>query len=170
MQKSSSSDGAAWGEVMVNVPLVNCDNKRNHGARCVPDGLLSGQHRRKLSIDDESSHPINGSNTNNKIVRKRNINDREEATAADDVKRMKVDGDGQDDNKSRMYQVSAPFGFCLITTRTTARATRLISLPPSPRIFFSAPLSFSLLALVIDSRFTSLGCSRRTAICRRAKR
>jgi hypothetical protein len=110
------SDGAArrWtaeGEVMVNVPLVNCDNKRNHGALCVPDGLLSGQHSRKSSIDDESSHPINGSNTNNKVGRKRNINAL--AREEEEVKRMKVegdgecDGDGQDDNKSKMYQVSS---------------------------------------------------------------
>jgi hypothetical protein len=110
MQKSFVSNGAAcrWtkeSEAKASVPLVNCDNKTNHCKRSVSDGLVSGQHRRKLSIDDESSHPINGSNTNNKTVRKRNINAPDEGAA----KRMKVDGDGdgQDDNKSKMYQVSS---------------------------------------------------------------
>lgn len=101
--------------------LVNCDNKTNHCRRYVSDALLSGQNRSKLSIDDESSHPINGSSTNNKSERKRNINmlndeDKkrvdglggEGGDARDNMKRMKVDGngDGQDNNKSRMYQVS----------------------------------------------------------------
>lgn len=105
--------------------LVNCDNKTNHCNLHSSDALLSGQNRSKLSIDDESSHPINGSNTNNKSERKRNINtmlndgDKEECSSGmvnsddacdvkDSLKRMKVDGnvDGQDNNKSKMYQVS----------------------------------------------------------------
>lgn len=105
--------------------LVNCDNKTNHCNLHSSDALLSGQNRSKLSIDDESSHPINGSNTNNKSKRKRNINtmlndgDKEKCSSVmvnsddacdvnDSLKRMKVDGnvDGQDNNKSKMYQVS----------------------------------------------------------------
>lgn len=102
--------------------LVNCDNKTNHCNRYVSNGLFSGQNgRSKLSNDDESSHPINASNTNNKSVRKRNINmllneeknDKDEvvnscSVGSDDgdyAKRMKVDCDGQDNNKSEMYQV-----------------------------------------------------------------
>lgn len=103
-----------------NDSLVNCDNKTNHCNRYLSVALLSGQNRGKLSIDDESSHPINGSSTNNKSERKRNINmlkdeerrEKEECgvdgDVRDDKKRMKLDGitDGQDDNKSKMYQVS----------------------------------------------------------------
>lgn len=101
--------------------LVNCDNKTNHCNRYVSNGLFSGQNgRSKLSNDDESSHPINASNTNNKSERKRNINmllNEEEndkdivnsSVGCDDdgdyAKRMKVDCDGQDNNKSKMYQV-----------------------------------------------------------------
>lgn len=103
----------------LNVSSVNCDNKTNHCSRDLSDALLSGQNRGKLSIDDESSHPINGSNTNNKSERKRNINmlcdgyRKGEGVAGEgdarvDLKRIKVDGnvDGQDDNKTKMYQVS----------------------------------------------------------------
>lgn len=95
--------------------LVNCDNKTNHCNRYVSDALLSGQNRSKLSIDDESSHPINGASTNNKSERKRNINmlddgdkTRVEGVGGDGSKRIKVDanGDGQDNNKTKMYQVS----------------------------------------------------------------
>lgn len=100
-----------------NDSLVNCDNKTNHCNRYSLDALLSGQNRSgKLSIDDESSRPINGSNTNNKSERKRNINmltdrDKKKVDGYEgdcDVKRIKVDGnaDGRDNNKSRMYQVS----------------------------------------------------------------
>lgn len=98
--------------------LVNCDNKTNHCNRFVSNGLFSGQNGRgKLSNDDESSHPINASNTNNKSERKRNIKMlldeeavREGVGGCDDdggdyAKRMKVDCDGQDNNKSKMYQV-----------------------------------------------------------------
>lgn len=102
-----------------NDSLVNCDNKTNHCNRYVSNGLFSdgdqNHGRSKLSNDDESSHPINASNTNNKSERKRNINmllaeensgsgmgcDNEE----DYSKRIKVDSDGQDNNKSKMYQV-----------------------------------------------------------------
>lgn len=101
--------------------LVNCDNKRNHCNRYVPDALLSGQTRSKLSIDDESSQPINGSSTNNKTERKRNINMlrdgekiRVDGTGSDDdvrdtTKRIKVDGvvDGRGNNKTKMFQVSS---------------------------------------------------------------
>lgn len=103
----------------------NSSNDALHGGR---------QHKNgKLSIDDESSHPINGSSTNNKSERKRNINmllddedkmivrgngnsssvggsdcdddDCDEAKrGVDSKKRMRVDG--QDNNKSEMYQVS----------------------------------------------------------------
>lgn len=103
----------------LNVSSVNCDNKTNHCRRDSSDALLSGQNRGKLSIDDESSHPINGSNTNNKSERKRNINmlcdgyKKGEGVAGEgdarvDLKRIKVDGnvDGQDNNKTKMYQVS----------------------------------------------------------------
>jgi hypothetical protein len=119
------------------ISLLNCDNKINHCNRYdVSDGLFSGHsdyRNRKLSIDDESSHPINASNTNNKIERKRNINmlndihvnenfsvGCKEVQQNDDdgdvvvvggggnTKRMKVDCDGQDNNKSKMYQVSIP--------------------------------------------------------------
>lgn len=111
--------------------LLNCDNKINHCNHYdVSNGLFSANSKyssRKLSIDDESSHPINASNTNNKIERKRNINMLNDIhvnedcsvgciEAKDDVhdvivgggntKRMKVDCDGQDNNKSKMYQVS----------------------------------------------------------------
>lgn len=100
--------------------LVNCDNKTNHCNRYVSDALLSGQNRSKLSIDDESSHPINGASTNNKTERKRNINmlDDEEVKTGDgmgdggevrdSMKRIKVEEnvDGQDNNKRKMYQVS----------------------------------------------------------------
>lgn len=115
--------------------LLNCDNKINHCNRYdVSDGLFSGHsdyRNRKLSIDDESSHPINASNTNNKIERKRNINMLNDISVNEDcsvgckevqqnddddgdvvivsggnTKRMKVDCDGQDNNKSKMYQVS----------------------------------------------------------------
>lgn len=100
-----------------NDSLVNCDNKTNHCNLYSSDALLSGQNRgRKLSIDDESSHPINGSNTNNKSERKRNINmlndgDKKKVDGYEgecDVKRIKVDGnvDGRDNNKNKMYQVS----------------------------------------------------------------
>ena len=101
--------------------LVNCDNKTNHCNRYVSNGLFSDQNSRsKLSNDDESSHPINASNTNNKRERKRNINmllnDKDvvekcgvgrddDDDASDCTKRMKVDCDGQDNNKSKMYQV-----------------------------------------------------------------
>jgi hypothetical protein len=88
--------------------------------------VLSGRYKRsKLSIDDESSHPINGSNTNNKNERKRNINmlndeDKKvevcgdvEGGSDDDgevhMKRIKVDGQ-EDNNKSKMYQVSTRVG------------------------------------------------------------
>lgn len=103
----------------------NLTNKINHGDRYVSDGLFSGQNGSKLSIDDESSHPINASNTNNnKSERKRNINmlndiESDEKNENDvnncsvgcdaivgNGKRMKVDCDGQDNNKSKMYQVS----------------------------------------------------------------
>ena len=92
--------------------LVNCDNKTNHCNRySSDDALLSGQKRSKLSVDDESSHPINGSNTNNKSERKRNINmvnDGEKTMCCEGLgdarKKMKVDG--QDNDKSKMYQVS----------------------------------------------------------------
>jgi hypothetical protein len=99
-----------------NVALVNCDNKTNHCDRYSSDALLSGQNRSKLSIDDESSRSVNGSNTNNKSERKRNINmlhdgDKKRADGCEgdcDVKRMKVEGnvDGRDNNKSKMYRVS----------------------------------------------------------------
>lgn len=91
------------------------------------NGLFSDQNssRSKLSNDDESSHPINASNTNNKNERKRNINmlfseEKEEQESGGDggrvddydggdcdyAKRIKVDAaDGQDNNKSKMYQV-----------------------------------------------------------------
>lgn len=92
------------------------------------NGLFSDQNssRSKLSNDDESSHPINASNTNNKNERKRNINmlfseEKEEQESGgggggrvdyydggdcDYAKRIKVDAaDGQDNNKSKMYQV-----------------------------------------------------------------
>lgn len=106
--------------------LLNCDNKINHCNHYDPsDGLFSSRSSRKLSIDDESSQPINASNTYNKIERKRNINMLSDihvngvgcvdVKKDDDVvivggsgntKRMKVDCDGQDNNKSKMYQVS----------------------------------------------------------------
>ena len=111
--------------VKSNDSLVNCDNKINHCNRYVSDGLFSGQNGSKLSIDDESSHPINASNTNNKSERKRNINmlndiDNDNyvnesndkvmwngcSDGGGNMKRMKVDCDGQDNNKSKMYQVS----------------------------------------------------------------
>ena len=102
-----------------NDSLVNCDNKTNQCDRYSLDALLSGQKKSsKLSIDDESSRSINGSNTNNKSERKRNIKmlyDGENKTGDGcegdcDVKRIKVEGnvDGheRDNNKSKMYQVS----------------------------------------------------------------
>lgn len=99
--------------------LVNCDNKTNHCNRYVSYGLFSGLNgKSKLSNDDESSHPINASNTNNKSERKRNINmllneednDKDIVNCgvgeySDYTKRMKVDCDGQDNNKNKMYQV-----------------------------------------------------------------
>lgn len=111
--------------------LVNCDNKTNHCNRYVSNGLFSdqnGSRRSKLSNDDENSHPINASNTNNKSERKRNINmllaeeQEQEVVRKDNMnavnfsvgcdddggdytKRIKVDSDGQDNNKSKMYQV-----------------------------------------------------------------
>lgn len=113
-----------------NHSLVNCDNKTNHCNRYVSNGLFSdqnGSRRSKLSNDDENSHPINASNTNNKSERKRNINmllaEEEERERKDNMnavncsvgcddddggdytKRIKVDSDGQDNNKSKMYQV-----------------------------------------------------------------
>jgi hypothetical protein len=114
-----------------NESLVNCDNKTNHCNRYgVSNGLFSDQNgRSKLSNDDESSHPINASNTNNKSERKRNINmlleeerdnrggnvnnnrsvgcndDDDDDDDGDCRKRMKVDSDGQDNNRSKMYQV-----------------------------------------------------------------
>lgn len=111
-----------------NDSLVNCDNKTNHCNRYVSNGLFSDQNSRsKLSNDDESSHPINASNTNNKSERKRNINmllekaerddmnvvnsgsvgcdDYDDEDGGDCMKRRKVDCDGQDNNKSKMYQV-----------------------------------------------------------------
>jgi hypothetical protein len=128
MHKSCINDGATLRGIKdnyvknqrekPNVSLVNCDNKTNHCNRYSSVALLSGQNRSsKLSIDDESSRPINGSNTNNKSERKRNINmlndgDKKKGDGYEgdcDVKRMKVDGnvDGRDNNnKSRMYQVS----------------------------------------------------------------
>lgn len=110
-----------------------CDNRDQAKSNCnsADEALFSGEHKNgKLSIDDESSHPINGSSTNNKSERKRNINmllddedkivvcsvggsdcddDCDEAGVGGgggvvDSKRMKVDG--QDNNKSKMYQVS----------------------------------------------------------------
>lgn len=89
--------------------------------------MFTGQYKssKLLSIDDESSHPINGSNTNNKTERKRNINmmllnDEDEGGCSDiDVgvggaggcddnrKRIKFDdGQHEDNNKRKMYQVS----------------------------------------------------------------
>lgn len=122
---------------VANASLVNCGNKTNHCNRYLSDALLSGQNRSKLSIDDESSHPINGSNTNNKSVRKRNINmlnDGEKkmckqrmsesgGDVRDSMKRIKVDGnvDGQDDSRKKMYQVSttrANENFCHFLSRT----------------------------------------------------
>ncbi|CAG9802929.1 unnamed protein product [Chironomus riparius] len=119
------------------ISLLNCDNKINHCNRYdVSDGLFSGHsdyRNRKLSIDDESSHPINASNTNNKIERKRNINMLNDIDVNEDfsvgckevqqndddgdvvvvgggnTKRMKVDCDGQDNNKSKMYQIYQPW-------------------------------------------------------------
>jgi hypothetical protein len=106
--------------------LVNCDNKIN---RCASSESYCGLHNSNSSIsaiDDESS--INASNTNNKIVRKRNINmlynetnenvvdncDKSDGgvgcndgdVIVGNAKRMKVECDGQDNNKSKMYQVS----------------------------------------------------------------
>lgn len=127
MHKSCSNEGASRRGIKdnyvknqrqaTNDSLVNCDNKTNHCNRYSSDALLSGQNRSsKLSIDDESSRPINGSNTNNKSERKRNINmlnDGDKKTGDGyegdcDVKRIKVDSnvDGRDNNKSKMYQVS----------------------------------------------------------------
>jgi hypothetical protein len=128
--------------------LVNCDNKTNHCNRYgVSNGLFSDQNgRSKLSNDDESSHPINASNTNNKSERKRNINmlleeekkddsggndcsvgcnDDDDCDDGDCRKRMKVDSDGQDNNRSKMYQVREKILFpsepsiCPQTTATT---------------------------------------------------
>jgi hypothetical protein len=104
--------------------LVNCDNKANHARRYESVALLSGQNRSKLSIDGESSHPINGSSTNNKSERKRNIKmlddgDKEvnegvgcEGDVRDSLKRLRVDG--RDNNKSKMYQVSRILFFFLL--------------------------------------------------------
>ncbi|CRK89715.1 CLUMA_CG003482, isoform A [Clunio marinus] len=104
--------------------LVNCDNKTSHCNRYVAKALISGQNRSKLSIDDESSHPINGASTNNKSERKRNINmvndgDKksesglmlDEKDARDNMKRMKVDVivDDRDENKRKMYQIYQPW-------------------------------------------------------------
>jgi hypothetical protein len=123
MHKSCSIDGASRRGIKKNyvknqtqeqnVSLVNCDNKTNHCNRYSSDALLSGQNRSgKLSIDDESSCSINGSNTN-KSERKRNINmlmdeDKNKVDVYEgdcDVKRIKFDGN-VDNNKSKMYQVS----------------------------------------------------------------
>lgn len=120
MHKSLVKNGAASrGSVKENQnsgeegkdSLVNCDNKTNHCNRYLSDALVSGRNRSKLSIDDESSHQINGSNTNNKSLRKRNINmlndgekEKCDGSVGDNTKRMKVDG--QDGSKSKMYQVS----------------------------------------------------------------
>jgi hypothetical protein len=96
--------------------------------------MFSGRYKRsKLSIDDESSHLINGSNTNNKIERKRNINmllndeDKKEKEVDccdigvnisvggcdDNVhrKKIKIDDEQEDNNKRKMYQVSFDFDF-----------------------------------------------------------
>lgn len=102
-------------------PLVNCDSKANQCNLYSTGASFGGQKGSKLSINDESSHPINGSNTNNKSERKRNIKmlgDEEkivmgdgmvnEGDARDSTKRIKVEvnGDGHDDNKTKMFQVS----------------------------------------------------------------
>lgn len=102
--------------------LVNCDSTANQSNRYSSDASFSGQRRSKLSINDESSHPINDSNTNNKRERKRNIKmlcdeDKKvlgdviaaEGDARDNMKRIKVDanGDGHDNNKTKMFQVSS---------------------------------------------------------------
>lgn len=122
MNKNSSSCREIRGNYVKNqglkpnVALVNCDNKTNHCDRYSSDALPSGQNRSKLSIDDESSRSISGSNTNNKSERKRNINmlhDGDEkwddgCEGDCDVKRIKVERnhDGRDNNKSKMYRVS----------------------------------------------------------------
>lgn len=172
--------------------LVNCDNKTNHCNLYLSDALLSGQNRSKLSIDDESSHPINGSSTNNKSERKRNINMvKDEATRegegveveGDSTKRMKLDGtaDGQDDNKSKMYQVSRrreklSFFFSTCRLQKSFEAERCVRLEINffdfsshlcLRIYFCSS-SFSHFSFRL--RFISHGCFRRTAIYRRAKR
>lgn len=96
--------------------FVKCAHKTNPCNHYVQDGLHSGQNESKLSIDDESSHPINSASSNNKSERKRNINisddeDTMRVEVEDDygTKRIKFDVncDEQDHNKSQMYQVSS---------------------------------------------------------------
>lgn len=155
------------------ISLLNCDNKINHCNRYdVSDGLFSGHsayRNRKLSIDDESSHPINASNTNNKIERKRNINMLNDISVNEDcsvgckevqqnvddddgdvvivgggnTKRMKVDCDGQDNNKSKMYQVS------IRTTKKKEKKNERKG--KKKKIFFDPP--FVLIHPLISSRF-----------------
>lgn len=113
--EASSCSGINNTNNNANTFPVNCDNKINHCNRYdVSNGLFSGHHG-KSSIDDESSHRMNASNTNNKSERKRNINMLNEncsgvsgdvIVSSGNTKRMKVDCDGQDNNKSKMYQVS----------------------------------------------------------------
>ncbi|KAG5681317.1 hypothetical protein PVAND_010766 [Polypedilum vanderplanki] len=141
-----------------NTFLLNCDNKINQGNRYdVSNGLFSGHSGdgRKLSIDDESSHPINASNTNNKSERKRNINmldDIQELNCSDvsgngedcgvssnsnvivsggNTKRMKVDCDGQDNNKSKMYQIYQPW---VLRTYGDQSKSKTITLKKQSRI------------------------------------
>lgn len=151
-----------------NHSLVNCDNKTNHCNRYVSNGLFSdqnGSRRSKLSNDDENSHPINASNTNNKSERKRNINmllaeeQREKVEGKDNMnavncsvgcddddggdytKRIKVDSDGQDNNKSKMYQVrkeNSLLSFPKPLSLSHLPSNNTIHLPsPPPHRFFS---------------------------------
>lgn len=106
------------GQFSSSKSLPNCDSKANQCNRYSSDASISGQKGSKLSINDESSHPINGSNTNNK-KRKRNnkmpcdgdkkVSGEDEGEVRDNMKRIKVDvnGDGHDNDKTRMFQVSA---------------------------------------------------------------
>lgn len=144
--------------------LVNCDNKTNHCNRYVSNGLFSGQNgSSKWSNDDESSHPINASNTNNKSERKRNINMllNEEASDKDEVKssgvgcddddgdyakRMKVDCDGQDNNKSKMYQVREKRNFFLLQFRFLYAST--LHLPSNNTTAFGHREGESLLIIL----------------------
>lgn len=97
--------------------LSNSDDKTNY--YLFPDAsvLGSGQktRRSKLSINDESSHPINSSNTNNKNKRKRNIkmlNDGDKKMGNDEgdaKKKIKVDENINESDKTRgkMFEVNA---------------------------------------------------------------